>query len=197
MIRNLVNFILFQATWFACILGAARGYPWFGVVFAGVAIAVHFAGISRHRRADLLLFTGSAVVGYVADSIMVLSGVLWFPEQAVLGMPSTFWMIAMWVNLATTLDASLRWMRGRYRVAAVIGFIAGPLSYWAGARLGAVVLNDPLAVPLVSIGIEWLLAMPLLALLADRLLASNGPVPTHADSPVSNAEITSAGADSC
>jgi hypothetical protein len=26
-----INFVLIQAAWFACVLGAARGMPWLGV----------------------------------------------------------------------------------------------------------------------------------------------------------------------
>jgi len=41
------------------------------------------------------------------------------------------------VNLATTLNVSMAWLRGRYALAAIFGAFGGPLAYYSGAKLGA------------------------------------------------------------
>jgi hypothetical protein len=71
-------------------------------------------------------------------------------------------MVALWVNLGTTLNVSLGWLRGRYLAAAAMGAIAGPLAYWAGVRLEAVTFGLPLPVALAVISVEWAVSMPAL-----------------------------------
>ena len=80
-------------------------------------------------------------------------------------------MVALWLNFATTLNRTLAWLKDRPGSAALIGAVAGPATYLAGARLGAVQVStsDPLAV--LAIAIEWLIALPLLARLARTLTA--------------------------
>jgi len=77
------------------------------------------------------------------------------------------WILGLWALFATTLNVSLNWLKGRWLVAALLGGIAGPLSYWAGARLGAVVLVEPVPA-LVALSIGWAILMPLLMALARR-----------------------------
>jgi hypothetical protein len=62
----------------------------------------------------------------------------------------------------------MRWMSGRYLLAALFGAIGGPLSYLAGARLGAMSFIDTGAA-VTALAVGWGLAMPLLMWLAARL----------------------------
>ena len=164
MIATLLNLIGFKLGWTACVLGAARGVPWLGPVVVAVVAGVNWSARGR-RRGELVLFLCSAAIGYAADSAVVLAGLMSFEAPAQLGGPASLWMAAMWVNLAATLNASMRWLSGRYLIAAVLGAVAGPLAYVAGARLGAVQLAGTEA--LLVVGLEWMLCMPLLVWLAD------------------------------
>jgi hypothetical protein len=110
----------------------------------------------------------SGVVGYVADSVLVLAGVLRFPPHAALGWPSTAWMVALWVLQAAVLGGAMSWMRGRFALAAVVGAVGGPLAYLAGVRMGAAVLGPTHAVALALIAAEWTAAMPLLVWMEKR-----------------------------
>ena len=170
MTHPIVSFAALQVCWFACVGGAARGLPWLGPVAVAVYGAGHLStvpsGAARSRQAWLLVLAGAA--GYVADSILVLSGVLTFPPQAVLGWPSTAWMVALWVLQAAVLSGVLSWLRGRHVAAAIVGAIGGPLAYLAGERMGAAVLGPSHAVALAAIGVEWAVAMPLLVWMERR-----------------------------
>jgi hypothetical protein len=170
MKAKLINFAAFQVGWFACILSAAWGHAWLGVLYVLLWAAAH-VWMSMNRVVELRLL---GLVGYAADSVLVLTGVLAFPEQAVMGWPSTLWMTAMWVNFATTLNASLGWLRGRYSLGAAFGFIGGPMAYFGGAQLGAVTLAEPMWRSLLVVGIEWAIATPLLLVLV-RIVANAGP----------------------
>jgi tetrahydromethanopterin S-methyltransferase subunit D len=70
-------------------------------------------------------------------------------------------MVMLWVNLATTMNVSMAWLRGRYALGAVFGAIGGPLAYYSGAKLGAMTrLPEPGG--LLWIGVAWAIALPLL-----------------------------------
>jgi hypothetical protein len=77
-------------------------------------------------------------------------------------------MSALWALLGTTLNVSMGWLKRRALLAALMGAVAGPLSYVAGVRLGAAHFVDAdRALLLLAIG--WALAMPALMALAERL----------------------------
>ncbi len=60
------------------------------------------------------------------------------------------------------------WLRGRHALAAVLGAVAGPASYFAGQKLGAIQFVEPTAA-LTSLAIGWAVIMPVLMLIAERL----------------------------
>lgn len=79
-----------------------------------------------------------------------------------------YWIVAMWMLFATTLNVSLRWLRNRTALAVVLGAIAGPLSFYGGAQLGGVVFLDQRA-GLIALSVGWAVMMPTLIILAARL----------------------------
>jgi hypothetical protein len=162
--ERLVNFLGFQAVWFACVLGAAWGRPWVGPLLAALFVVVHVVRCASPRE-ELALIALSALVGYVADSLLVVGGALAFPEGTRLGAPSTLWMVSLWAGFSATLRHSLDWLRGRWGLAAALGLVLGPLSYAAGERLGAIELAAGLVPSSVAVGILWALCMPGLLLI--------------------------------
>jgi len=46
-----------------------------------------------------------------------------------------YWIITMWMLFAMTPNVSLRWLRGKPRLAALLGFYGSPTSYLAGQTL--------------------------------------------------------------
>jgi hypothetical protein len=170
--RKIVNFIFFQAAWFAAVLGAAHGMPWLGVLAVPIALALHLA-LSPDWRPELLLALTAAVTGFIFDSVLIAAG-FFSPLPYVFPAPfSSLWMVMLWVNLATTMNVSMGWLRGRYALAAFFGAIGGPLAYYSGAKLGAMT-RLPDAGGLVGIGISWAIAMPLLYRVAASINARYG-----------------------
>ena len=160
LVRKIMNFIAFQAAWFAAVLGAAYGMPWLGVAAVPAALALHLA-LSPNGRPELVLALAAAATGFVFDSVLVASG-SFSPIPYVFPVPfSSLWMVMLWVNLATTMNVSMGWLSGRYALAAVFGAIGGPLAYYSGAKLGAMTAM-PGPAGLAAIGIAWAIAMPLL-----------------------------------
>lgn len=159
----LLNLVGFQAGWLACVLGAAHGLPWVGPVVVATLFAVHLA-VRPNPLAEVRLGGAAAMLGLAADLLLVSSGAIDFPAHARQGWPLPLWMPALWLNFAMTLGSSLGWLRGRYAAAASLGAVGGPVSYYAGARLGAITVAPG---GLWAIALEWLLATPLLVLISD------------------------------
>jgi len=180
----IVNVLAFQAGWFACVLGAARGMEWLGPLAVVTVVTWHvIRASSRERELGLLAVAG--LTGLAFETALAAAG-------AVVHQPSTFtiggvplWMIALWPLFATTLNVSLRWLRDRPVLAAACGLIGGALSYWGGARLGAI--DIPNLSGLAAIAIGWAVAMPVLGAIARRLdgfttdrIATTGAIDGHA-----------------
>ena len=49
----IINFVLFQIGWFACVLGAAKQMPWLGVITVAAILVWH---LSQAKQAKPELF---------------------------------------------------------------------------------------------------------------------------------------------
>ena len=159
--RITVNFVAFQAGWFACVAGAAHGLPWLGPLLALPVIGWHLANADR-PVAELRFLLIATIFGALFDQLLLLMELVSFaPTPGWLPALLPPWMAALWLMFNTTPAISLRWLRGRFAAAALLGLAGGPLAYMAGAGLGALSLHDaPIA--LTAIGLGWAVIMPAL-----------------------------------
>ena len=164
--KKLANFALFQLGWFSCVLGAANGLPWAGPLVVLAAVAVHLA-LVRRPALELKLVLAAALLGLLADSLLLATGWVAYPNGEWVPGFAPYWIIAMWVLFATTLNVSMRWLRRSMPLALIAGAVGGPLSYLAGERLGAIQFVEP-ALSLAALAIAWAIALPVLVLLACR-----------------------------
>ena len=70
---------------------------------------------------------------------------------------------------ATLIEPAFGWLQGRPLMASALGAAAGPISYSAAMRLGALHFNQPEWLGLAAIGLTWAVAMPFALRLSDRL----------------------------
>lgn len=161
-----INFAAFQLGWFSCVLGAANGMPWIGPPVVLGVVVLHLVQVARPRR-ELILLLSAMAIGVVVDSLLLANGWLSYANGYWLTGFAPYWIVAMWALFATTLNLSMRWMRSRFLLALAMGAVGGPLSYFAGAQLGAMTLLRP-ASALAALAVAWGLVMPLLTLLAAR-----------------------------
>ena len=171
----LVNFIAFQAGWFASVLGAAAGAPWIGPMVLAVVLCVHF-NLAERPLEEARLVLVCAAVGACFDSVFVASGWIVYPSGQWHAMLAPYWIVGMWMLFATTLNVSLKWLKGRPALAALLGAVAGPLSYVAGEKLGGLTFTSS-APALAGLALGWALALPLVARLAATL---DGVTPSEA-----------------
>jgi hypothetical protein len=163
--RKVINFVLFQAAWFAAVLGAAREMFWLGPLAMIPTLAVHLA-LQENRRGEVKLLLVAGLLGFLVDTTFVAGG-LFTPLQHLFPRPfSPPWMICLWLNFAATLNVSMAWLRGRYMLAMVFGAIGGPLAYYSGAKLGATEAL-PTATGMLLLAIGWGIMTPLLVWLTN------------------------------
>jgi hypothetical protein len=163
----ILNFILFQVAWFLTVFSASVGTPLYGPVFTLIWVICHLNFWVKKPVSEINLLFFAATIGYLFDSAQVLLGYINFPNQAALGGPSPVWMIALWINLAATLNLSMKWLRGKLFLAAITGAIAGPAAYYAGNLLGAIELYGTGSI--IALSIQWMMAMPLLVWYSQRI----------------------------
>jgi len=166
MSLKLINFILFQIGWFACVVGSAYSFPWQGTVVAIMIVVFHIFK-SRNPFLEFSLVFCAILIGAAWDSLLVWMQLLTYTSGMWSPVIAPYWIIALWALFATTLNVSLRWMKGRWLIAAIAGAIAGPLAYYGGFKLGAVNFID-MDYALLLLGIGWALFTPILFLLAQR-----------------------------
>ena len=171
---QLLNFALFQAAWFAGVLGAAHGMPLLGTLVVAAVIAWHVS-VSARPVMEAKLVVAALAIGAVFETFCVQLGQVTFTSGQLEPYLAPYWMVAMWGLLAIALNVTMRWMKRRWLLAAVLGAIAGPMSYAAGVRLGAANFIHATAA-LTTLAVAWALLMPLMVWLSDRF----DGVATHA-----------------
>jgi hypothetical protein len=175
--RQLANFCVFEAGWFACILGAAHGQPAWGTAAVAAVIAWHLA-ISARPATELALVAILGAIGLVAESLVSARGHVAYPAGQPVAWLAPYWLVALWAELGMALNVTLRWLKRRPRLAASLGAVSEPLSFAGGVRLGgARFVDEPAAI--ATLAVEWALLMPLVMWISDRFDGVATP-PHHA-----------------
>jgi hypothetical protein len=162
------NVVGYYLAWVVAILGAAWTFPWAGPLVALPLLLLHVK-FANSAGPELRLMLAAAALGIIGDGLLMLAGRISFTSGVLVpGLPPP-WMIGLWMLFATLFNVSLRWLRPRKVLGALLGALGAPLAYWAGARMGAAVLGPPVALSLLAIALLWAIATPLLQALAERL----------------------------
>ena len=167
MLTLAVNVGAFQLGWVACVFGAASGRPWLGPLAAIPVVGVHLWQSSDRWGAlrKVLLLGG---LGAGLDSALGYAGIFLYRDSLLTPWFCPPWLVALWLIFATTLRQSLGWLAARDGLAALLGGIFGPASYYAGGALGALGFGVAHARALAVVGALWALLLPLLLRLASN-----------------------------
>ncbi|MDB5800970.1 MAG: hypothetical protein JWL63_1909 [Rhodocyclales bacterium] len=160
------NFVFFQIAWFACVLGAAHDQAWVGLLVIALVCVWHCA-VSLRYKPELQLIGAAMLIGMVWESALVSADLMRYTHGTLVAGIAPPWIVAMWALLAITLNVSMRWLKKRWLLAAVMGTVAGPLSFLAGQRLGAATLTAGVY-SIMALAIGWAVLMPLMMWLSAR-----------------------------
>ena len=168
--NSLLNFVGFQIVWVLAVGGAAKGLWWPGL--AGLLV---YGGLqlyfSRWAKADLALLLLAALIGCLADTVLVQLGLVRYATPIPSAAFAPVWIAGLWMAFSLTINHSMSWLKGRWLAAVLFGAIGGPLVFWmAGKYWSAVEIVEPQWRGLTALGVEWALMTPLLLFLANALL---------------------------
>lgn len=171
-----VYFVLGQAGWFACVLSAARGRSWIGIALVAVLVALHLLRVSRPLP-EIKLLLSVTLIGALWESALAYGGLLTYPAGSILiAGAAPAWLPALWMLFAAQFNTTYRWLKGRLGAAALLGVIAGPLSFRSGAALGALQFARPWpAVLFLAFG--WGALLPTVVILSRRWDGVRGVAP--------------------
>jgi hypothetical protein len=168
-VSSALQFVAFQAFWFAGVLGAGAGHAWLGVL----ALVPYLAGMLAREHGRVALasrWIGAGVLGSLADCGLAAAGLIRYPTAGA-GWPTWLvppFIVALWIAFATLPHVSLAWLAQRPRLAVLFGAVGGPLSFAAGVRAGAVDSGASPQATYAALALEYALATPLLLRWARR-----------------------------
>ncbi len=157
--RVVASFVGLQLGWFACVLGGASGHPALGPAIVLPSLALHvWLQPAEARGREALVLAAASLLGFVIDTALLRTGVIVLADAKV----SPPWLVALWPNFAaaTAPAGSLAGLANRPLLGALLGAVAAPFAYDAGARLGAVALGGGRLPALAIIGAAWALFVP-------------------------------------
>ena len=169
VIKGIVNYLGLQLGWLACAWGAANGRVWLGPLIVVVHLGIHLWW-SESRRRETIFITIVTLLGLLVDSVQKVTGlVIYAADFPAIPWLAPAWIVAMWALFATAISTSLKWLQGRYLLAVVLGAIFGPLSYRAGAALGAASFSKGEFFSLGILALIWGLVLPALLWINQKL----------------------------
>jgi hypothetical protein len=150
--NNLINIVAFKAIWLTAVIGASNNlvYPTFILVFLFT-----FWQLQPKRRHpnDVLFIFLALPIGYVLDSIWQATGLIHY--NAGNGYCAPTWILFLWITFAQLFNHSLSWLKKSPVAAALFGGLGGPISYYAGHKLGALEYPTDFATASFLLSISW------------------------------------------
>ncbi len=156
--RLAVYLLAYQGIWAICVLYPATLW---GVALATGYIAIH--GVFNPR--DLQWIVLAMGMGWSLDSLPVVLNWLSYAPHSLPVAP--LWIALQWGMFSILVRVTLGFLHFRLRLAGLIGGLLAPFAYWGGSQLGAVSFYEP-AWALGLIGVNWMVALPLLCYLVRR-----------------------------
>lgn len=148
----LMNILGFQLCWAACVIG--------GTLWAVICVPLFLGWQWTQRKpGELWLITLITLGGSLFDSLLLNLNLLHFPDYE--GTVIPLWLVLLWSAFAATLRHSMAWLLEKPLLAALLGGIAAPWSYYAGSLFDVIQLTAPV---LILIAIAWALLLAALSL---------------------------------
>ncbi|MGD9842236.1 MAG: DUF2878 family protein, partial [Steroidobacteraceae bacterium] len=88
--RLIINFVAFQAGWFAAVLGGAHDYVLLGSGLALLVMLLHLAMSQRPLR-ELQLLVSVMLLGLLWDSVLMNMGVIRYPYGVMIPQLAPLW----------------------------------------------------------------------------------------------------------
>ena len=168
--NRILNALGFQAGWWACVASVRLDRQAEALVFCGVLVALHLRHCVAPRQ-EAKLAALALVIGIAVDSALQYFSVIRFLGLSMGGL-SPLWLWMLWVIFAMTINSSMGFLQDlSWKVSAAMGLVFGPISYLAGAQLGAAQF-DYSASHILALAAVWALVLPVLVGAGKKLQSS-------------------------
>ena len=149
-VHIILNALFFQACWFLSIF---EHWLWASFFLILLIANTLLQDVSIKTYAKLIAI---AVFGILVDSVLRQFEIFRFSLDATYFSATLVpnWLVILWFGFVLTLPSSLRWLFKSWYMPAFVFAIAGPASYFAGRRFGAIDFDN---LALVVISVFWLL----------------------------------------
>lgn len=167
MLQFVANFLLFQGSWLALVVGAANSLLWPGALLCLLFLGWELS-IANNRRGLLTLLAFGLIGGVLVDGSYATFGIVDYVLPA--GPVAPWWIMGLWVIFTLTLTQSMAWMRDRPLLGSCLAGIAAPLSYAAGFKFGAITFPQGFWFSMGIAAVTWIPAIYLMVRLSIWLI---------------------------
>ena len=152
----ILNIVLLNVLWFACVLGASNGLLWPAVACLFVLLMVTYIYEDINKK-DFQVIVFSLLFGGIIDGFLHASGLLVYasPFHQLSYLPPV-WILFLWIGFAASIKIGMKWFLDNPILGVLVMTIGSPLSYFSASKLGAVQFgNMPDAMIVIALG--WML----------------------------------------
>jgi predicted DCC family thiol-disulfide oxidoreductase YuxK len=165
------NTICYTIGWFWSVLLGIHGYGFLSFLGVVALLALQLFYTKKYSPIlyiqDLILAIFATFFGIILEILFLLTGTISY-----LGTSSFFppvWIIGLYPLFSLLINHSLNQITQNFAITFVLGFLAAPLSYFAGKALGGLTFGYSQIVSWLIIGILWGLFLCLLRYIANTI----------------------------
>ena len=157
--------ILLHVNWLAVVYAASQSYSLLAALFSVLSAGLC---LRMHPATSIRLGLVATLIGMAGDIAVVAIGGLDFSAASPV-LPVPLWMGGLWLVFGTSLPAFEPFLSKRFWLTPVLGIVGGVSAYTSAGTFGAVELGlSGRLTMVVSVGLLWAIAFPLLVHMARR-----------------------------
>ena len=160
--KKMINFILFQLLWVACVLGADNQTIWPALSIILIMLVIFLLPSIRAKN-DFIFIITCLVLGFILDSSLAYFNFIDYSFNYGFTRIAPLWILFLWVGFALTLNHSMAWIFNNAKLGYLLMALGPPLSYISAGKLGAVSINNMLLTSLL-VSLSWMLVFKILLL---------------------------------
>ena len=171
--KKIFNIIGFYIVWWGCVLGIIYHYPYIGPILCLFFIFIHIKYIAINNT-ELKLIIYISILGTFVDSTFIITNLLNYKGgygENILIAP--LWITSMWAGFATSINHSMKWLKGKNLIGFTLGAIFGPLAYITGAKFNVIEFTSNYDFTIVALALAWGLSIPTIYKINDILSDKN------------------------
>lgn len=148
--------MLYTFGWLFCVLCGAHGYPFLPVPVTLIVVLGQLLFLRWKNRQvytnDLVTLIFGVVLGFIMEVFFLsLQLIQYTTVNIVFSLFPPAWIWCLYFLFSLTYNHSLKFLNSKWFFPFLFGSIGGPLSYFAGSRLGAVTFTSDESIIILSL----------------------------------------------